>query len=139
MKLVRQLLTDSVVNSDNASNIVAIIGNRLYPAHIASVNEPVYPCANFQMQFGPFVTLTDTFEGSMRLYCWSTQHVGTVDECYDLFQKFVDYWHQHSFDDTTLKRYIRLVQEGPAVETFDTNVRSHSVVTPWRVFGAVTT
>ena len=138
MTKLRQLIRNTIVNESGGAAIRAIVGQRAYPAQIASLTNPVYPCINFEISLGPIDTATTVYDGTMRVWCWSRQHEGTQDEAWDLFQALVDYWHQSWFSNATLARYVQLIQSGEPVTTFDEEARAYSVVSNWQIFGATT-
>ncbi len=132
-----QLIRLSLVNRDGASSIRARVGNRVYPAQIASITNVTYPCISYELNLKVFGSLTDCWDGTMRVWCWSNKNLPNPSEAWELFDDLRDYWHQTSFDDSTLGRVVQLIQSGNAIPLYDDEIRVHGVMSDWNIYGGI--
>jgi len=138
MEKIRQLLRLSLVNDAGAVNIRAMIGERAYPDELFQIANPVLPCINFDASGGSLEAVVEAWNGSVRTWSWAGKNNGTKGDAWKLHDLLVLHWHQSSFNDSTLARYVHLIQEGDPLDTYDENLRAYAVVANWKLMGAKT-
>lgn len=78
---LRTLIRKTLLNDDT---IQGLVGDRIYPAQFASVDDPVMPCGNFALRGGsPDTDVRDVGYFSMPIWTW---HKSTFEDAYEVYE-----------------------------------------------------
>lgn len=106
-----------------------LIGARFYQAHLATITDPVYPCANFVLGPGDLEeNLGKIANWSMRLWCWSSV---SIDHAQNVCKEIQGALHRVPIRQPNLNIVCTL--DGLPVEMFEPIEKLHYVITPWGV------
>ena len=112
-----------------ADAVLDLIGVRFYQAHIATITDPVYPCANFVLGPGDLVeNLARVANWTMRLWCWSSV---SVDHAQEICKAIQIVLQQVPIRGSNLNVVCTLT--GLPTEMFEPIEELHYVITPWGV------
>ena len=126
MVQTRQLLRHILMNDTAGSTVRSLVGERIYPAEIATVGTPTYPCVNFALAGGSqHPILREIAEPTVRVWAWSLLH---YDQAHQIADAVTQAWHAHAYTNSTYDRAVSLRQTGPPDETYDPDADAYGVV-----------
>jgi hypothetical protein len=93
-----------------SAQLVAIVGDRVYPTFLVDVIQPVYPCITlFQSQAEQAVWAPRTFDyGVMQLQIWSKKD---LQECWDAYELVTQLLHEKKTLTSTSQLCVHQVRE----------------------------
>jgi hypothetical protein len=126
IKDARERLVEEI-RSD--TDIFTATGGRVYPQDVATVLNPVYPCATVAFNGGvPDAYLIDLAEGVVSIKVYSTK---SYNQCWDIYEKIRTALAFGVFTDTDVR--IRTVESVLPIEFYDSIGRVYNVTSTWDV------